>query len=371
MQKWTELFKIDIDGNRIYGLDILRAISILFVVLGHGNRFLPPNPLLNYLVFDGVSIFFVLSGFLIGGILIKILERGNASSKSLLNFYIRRWLRTLPNYFFILTTLVLLSFSFDNLRLKVIYKYFLFAQNIFTPHPAFFSEAWSLPIEEWFYLLIPVILFFCVGKLRIPVKKAVLVVSIITIVLTILFRYYRYLGNPVTSVPQWDMLYRKQVATRLDSLMFGVLGAYALYYYKPRWVKYKNLLFFIGLAVLLSTRGVRVLFDSYLYLCVFSFTITAIAILFLLPFLSEYKSGSGFIYKVMTYVSIISYSMYLINLTLVQNWMLKPLQFLNLSDMQYMLLSYPLFWLFTIAISILLYKYLEKPFMDLREKVRI
>ena len=70
------LFKITINPNRIYGLDILRAFAILFVVVGHGKHLLPDkySKIHSYIVFDGVSIFFVLSGFLIGGILLKILR---------------------------------------------------------------------------------------------------------------------------------------------------------------------------------------------------------------------------------------------------------------------------------------------------------
>ena len=61
---------------------------------------------INHISIDGVSIFFVLSGFLIGGILIKVLETEPATFKTLFNFWIRRWFRTLPNYLFILLILI-------------------------------------------------------------------------------------------------------------------------------------------------------------------------------------------------------------------------------------------------------------------------
>ena len=61
-----DFLRIEINTKRIYGLDILRAMAILFVVVGHGKYLLPEK--LRYIhrivVFDGVSIFFVLSGFL-------------------------------------------------------------------------------------------------------------------------------------------------------------------------------------------------------------------------------------------------------------------------------------------------------------------
>ena len=85
MKALLNVFKLDFDQNRVYGLDILRALAVLFVVLSHGSKLLFPsiNRITFYLQFDGVAIFFVLSGFLIGGILIKVLEKEDASYQSL------------------------------------------------------------------------------------------------------------------------------------------------------------------------------------------------------------------------------------------------------------------------------------------------
>ena len=109
------ILKIELNPERIYGLDILRAFAILFVVAGHGEVLLPRQlkSINDFFVFDGVSIFFVLSGFLIGGILIKILEKNQITINLLFEFWIRRWFRTLPNYFLILITLGILHFFFN------------------------------------------------------------------------------------------------------------------------------------------------------------------------------------------------------------------------------------------------------------------
>jgi len=106
------IFKIEIDPKRVFGLDILRALAIMFVVAGHGSTLLPPKigNISNLFIFDGVSIFFVLSGFLIGGIFIKLIEENGIETSVLKNFWVRRWFRTLPNYFLILLTLCLLNF---------------------------------------------------------------------------------------------------------------------------------------------------------------------------------------------------------------------------------------------------------------------
>ena len=85
--------------HRIYGLDILRALAILDIVVGHLLYRIGYYGVVT--IFDGVNLFFVLSGFLIGQILIRLLDNG-IQFKSLVNFWYRRWMRTLPAYFFIL-----------------------------------------------------------------------------------------------------------------------------------------------------------------------------------------------------------------------------------------------------------------------------
>src|ERR1041384_552442 len=169
-------FRIDFNPNRVYGLDILRALAILFVIIGHGGYFLPPKAqtINSFFVFDGVSIFFVLSGFLIGGILIKNLENKTINKRLLLDFWIRRWFRTLPNYLFILVIVTALNVLFtDGFSINYIKRYFIFSQNLFYQHPSFFPEAWSLSVEEWFYLLIPVIIFSSILFVKITAKHSV------------------------------------------------------------------------------------------------------------------------------------------------------------------------------------------------------
>ena len=106
-----------------------------------------------------------------------------------------------------------------------------------------------------------------------------------------------------------------------------------------------------------------------LYNCVFSFSLIAFATLLLLPFLSAYKNGSGIIYKAVTYISLISYSMYLVNYALIQKLFLKKLDLTPYIEniMTIIGLKYVLFYLLTIVLSILLYKYWEMPMMKLRD----
>src|SRR5215471_18931583 len=93
-------------GQRIYGLDIIRAVAILTVVYMHALLNFGIPAMYRYSIGDGVSIFFVLSGFLIGKILLKIINKPSVSFGDLKNFWFRRWMRTLPAYYFVLTLLI-------------------------------------------------------------------------------------------------------------------------------------------------------------------------------------------------------------------------------------------------------------------------
>jgi len=140
------IFRIELKQERIFGLDILRALAILFVVIGHGIVYFSEETrtFLSWFIFDGVSVFFVLSGFLIGGILVKLLEknRGSVSKMLLLDFWVKRWFRTLPNYFLVLILLFVLNCCFTNdFSPGTIKPYLIFSQNLFTSHPDFFYRS--------------------------------------------------------------------------------------------------------------------------------------------------------------------------------------------------------------------------------------
>jgi len=376
MKKVFDLFKIDIDPNRIYGLDILRACAIMFVVIGHGS-FLLPNKLgrlCNFLDFDGVAIFFVLSGFLIGGILIKTIEKNGFTGHILKDFWIRRWFRTLPNYFLILIILCVLHFLFDSkFVFSNVIQYFFFSQNLFYKTPDFFLESWSLSIEEWFYLVFPTLVILASSSKK-NFKRSILLVSIFIILSVTAFRYYRYETLIIHTTSEWDSVFRKQVITRLDSIMFGVVGAYINYYYRDLWPRFKKQLLIFGLILFIVSKFIlpRIFDLSGLYFCVFSFTLNSVATLCLLPYLSNLKSGKGLLRNAITYISLISYSMYLLNLSIIQDWILRNIpwkDFLYNDNLIYAA-KYGTYWVLVVGLSILIYKYFEIPMTALRERFK-
>ncbi len=270
-------------------------------MLFHGIDFFS-NPtlkgVLRLIVLDGISIFFVLSGFLIGHILIKTVNTKPINISTLLNFWKRRWFRTLPNYLLILITIYTIS---DNNGLSELIKYLLFLQNFNTPHPFFFPEAWSLSVEEWFYFLIPIGLFFTL-RIGLQRKQGIMFMIILIVLASILIRYYKFYSMEFESALTWHYTFRMQVVTRMDSIMFGIFGAYLNYYHRNLWLKYKNWCLLSGIALLvlhkysffISKNGI-----SSSYYCIYSFLVSSTGTLLLLPFLSNYKKKREYCIRVL------------------------------------------------------------------------
>ena len=89
-----------IDHGRVYGLDVFRAFAILFVLIGHSfehSKIPPQLQVFGRLGILGVELFFVLSGFLIGSIIMRLIDKNSFQNFSdIVIFWKRRWLRTLP-----------------------------------------------------------------------------------------------------------------------------------------------------------------------------------------------------------------------------------------------------------------------------------
>lgn len=153
--------------GRNFGLDLIRATAVLLVVVGHctvvfcsWNHIKPP-PALVYGSFVGVELFFVLSGFLVGGLAID--AAAWAAPGTWFAFMRRRWLRTLPLYYLWMAVLLLIwpplywqpDAAAQRVRAALIFGSFM--QNFAWPTASgnWFGVSWSLAVEEWFYLLLP------------------------------------------------------------------------------------------------------------------------------------------------------------------------------------------------------------------------
>ncbi|MES2127290.1 MAG: acyltransferase [Pseudomonadota bacterium] len=143
-------------SERIHGLDTLRACAIVLVVLHHYVLFVSGAPTFGWvgeIGWVGVDLFFALSGYLIGNQIFAALR--SAAGLSLPRFYARRFLRTLPAYYVVLALYFLWPDFRAGATLPPLWKFLTFTQNINLNPGTAFSHAWSLCIEEQFYVLLP------------------------------------------------------------------------------------------------------------------------------------------------------------------------------------------------------------------------
>jgi len=144
-------------------LDALRSLAVLGVLIYH---FLPQEFFLNSRLHWGplgVRLFFVLSGFLITGILLRCRELIDLYNQdigfTIRRFYIRRFLRLIPVYY--LTLLATKLIAFNSISKKTLIWHLTYTSNIYFsiyPGDVLTSHFWSLSVEEQFYLLWPLVI---------------------------------------------------------------------------------------------------------------------------------------------------------------------------------------------------------------------
>lgn len=359
-------------GERVFGLDFVRFIAIITVVYGHSIILLPDSAksIGRWFVMDGVAVFFVLSGFLIGQIIFKLIQNEQTAWKDLYTFWKRRWLRTIPAYLVVLILVSSLTYCYMPQRMpQNLFLYFFFCQNIFTEIPAFFQESWSLSIEEWFYLLIPPMLFL--GARLIRKKRATLSLLLTLLVVILLIRLVLLNGLEVNK--REGLLL--SVVPRLDGILFGVILAYLKMHEVKVWnCLSKRAFFFVSLCCFILLLAVLAQFhksDSEYWFVLWSPLLKSLGISLLLPFLAGWElKKPNFLTKFIQLTSLTSYSIYLLNRTLVIDFIIK----LGLHDERgkhlagaYWLLDFALFWILTYLLSYCLFRLVETPFLNLRD----
>lgn len=367
------ILHLKLEKNRVFGLDFLRMLAVMFVVYSHSIQLLPPKltTLLNFAYFDGVCIFFVLSGFLIGQILIKSVEKKGLDAKNLLNFWIRRWLRTLPNYYLFVFILAILSKIFIvGFPLKAVIPFLFFVQNIYKSNDAFFGESWSLCVEEWFYLLVPFFIFLSMKIFKIRFKTNIIIISIFFLLFSTILRYYLFTYDYLPKMGD----YRRVLILRLDNIMYGVIAAYISFYYSSFWKKSKNIFFILGIILIIIWKfySERFPIQSFYYSNIF-YPLMCLAIFCLLPVLSSYKiQKHNMITKGITYISLISYSLYLIHYSLILKLFINTILINYLDNsLASIILKNVFYWITSLLCSVLLYKFFELPILKFREKITL
>lgn len=202
-------------------LDILRAIAVLLVIGRH-----VPGPLSwKFVGWVGVDLFFVLSGFLISGLLFSEYKKTGGINWG--RFFIRRGFKIYPSFYaMIFATFLWQVVKHEGIRWKPYLPELLFYQS-YQPD-RLWGHTWSLAVEEHFYIFLPLLLLTILKLQRknnapdpfrvIPAVWAILGVS------CLLQRFY--LAYTLPHVPEWWQSILLPTHLRIDSLFFGVLLGY-------------------------------------------------------------------------------------------------------------------------------------------------
>lgn len=251
------VFKTISSSGRISSIDIFRSIAIIGVVLFHFNGTLPMG-------FLGVDLFFVISGFLIGGILTKQFNSGE--SINFFKFFLQRGFKVWPSYYsFLLIGSVLAYLFYHSFAPEQIislndYKRYLFFYQNYTGMPFHwsFDHVWSLCIEEHFYILLPLLFIFIQKTGN---KKSALITAIILVICSGIISKYVMLFY-THSKDTYSATHN-----RIDALAWGVLLNFVLFYKGEmlKRLKFKWLIFAAGLLLFIVSIYMELKSDSIIY----------------------------------------------------------------------------------------------------------
>lgn len=255
------------DKHRLDGLDTLRAIAILIVLIYHYKVVVSRENLFGFmssLGWTGVDLFFVLSGYLIGNQVLSALSKGQDFSLKL--FYIRRFLRTLPNYYFVLALYFMFPLALGGTATAPLWSFLTFTQNLGLGPGETFTHSWSLCIEEQFYLIFPVIaLLIAYSRRSIGLAWIVLVAAMVLAMALRGLNWYAHGEQSISGRSFMEHIYYSSF-TRFDELLPGVAIALLKNFHPTLYaalIRRGNLLLLAGLA---SVGLMFYLFHNYEYI---------------------------------------------------------------------------------------------------------
>ena len=334
------------------GLDGIRAIAILMVMLNHSNLHVPGVL--------GVTIFFFLSGFLITSLLLD--EYNRNGTIDIPKFYLRRFLRLYPPLLVYIATvvivLIVLQEHIDWLGLVAILFYFanyLYALMLVDHIQSYGVQLWSLSIEEQFYIAFPPLLLLLLRK-----RAAIVTVLAGLCLVPLAIRF--------ALVAETDLSFYLQYTTaateaRFDSILFGCVTAVAIREpWGPRLIRFATRYTTACSALILLLAADRV--PNQVFLQTLRFTVQNLALISLL-LTAVYTPNFLFAKRLMNHsvtlwIAALSYSLYLWHLALFE-------------AARYVLgsapsvLSYSLGWIASFAIAYAIHVMVERPVARLRK----
>jgi len=359
--------------NRLRELDFLRGIAILLVLMRH--RFLFESAM--NMGWIGVDLFFVLSGFLVSGLLFKeYLKFGNVKPKL---FLIRRGFKIYPLYYLTYILYLLPIFNLHKFEWKGFLSDMFFLQNYTLGWGYAYGGSWSLAVEEHFYFYFTLLIWAGLkynlfvlneGLLSEKISKFEIVI-ISSMVLCFCLRFYNNTYFSEDYARNFTMTH-----LRMDSLFAGVFVSY-LYYFRREFLtrfftSFKKPLLILSLLLVSFTPIINPVGSFYIKTFGFTFLYISFGILLVYFLINKNintildKYFSNTIVNIISRIGFSSYSIYIIH-TFVNK------TFDNVSELIFdKALNYILVFIVTSIISVLLgifmTNYIEKYFLNIRDQ---
>jgi len=358
--------------SRVPGLDTLRAIAIVWVMLFHsyligglGEGF----GLLEHSGWMGVDLFFALSGYLIGSQVLQTLKVNG--QLDFVAFYGRRAMRILPAFFVVLALYALWPAWRETPHMQPLWQFFTFTFNLLFDNSdnSAFSHVWSLCVEEHFYLLFPLLALLLARRL-VAWKFIIGCVAVVIAGMALRAGLWLHFMAPALDVgAPSGLIYLRYLYyptyARLDGLVAGVaLAACAVH--RPAWMEMlrSQTFFMLGLSVM-ALIAALLLFDGarmQFWPCVLGYPLVALA---MAGFVAV-ASGNNWLAQLnvpgVRWLAGISYSLYLCHKGMFS--LLDSALGDHLAG--YGLVRFALFAATTLAGGALLHYVVERPFLSWR-----
>jgi peptidoglycan/LPS O-acetylase OafA/YrhL len=362
--------------SRNVTLDVIRGIAILMVILSHlalVDKQVVITSLSKYIQlcfsvikvggWSGVDLFFVLSGFLISGLLFK--EYRQTGTIKVKTFLIRRGFKIYPGFVlfivftFVFETLLSLHYHKSSFLTTDYVKDLFFLHNYLGGR---WDTTWSLDVEEAFYFLLPVFLLIYIHFNKISLK-GLINSYLVLLILGIIGRYIMNMRYPAYNF-QLQYTYSH---LRLDALFFGVLLSFLYHYHKEQlfafFSRFKYVIMIGSILMILPDFIFRRDQNNWISIYLLSTNPIAYGSLLILALKSKSKVfGNG----VLAFIGRNSYAMYL--------WF----PFLNVYLQKYFQphaseRSFTLYFILyitgTILVGMLITKAIEQPLLKLRDRL--
>ena len=346
---------------RLSQIDFLRGMAVILVLFRHFKIV----PVLYSIGWMGVDLFFVLSGYLVSGLLFKEYQKFGSIKPGL--FLIRRGFKIYPLFYLAIGMTVVINYLFKgSINWSQVVPELIFVQNYFK---GLWNHTWSLGVEEHFYFLLTFIFFILSVRKKLLHFNTVLGLVALTILTCLSFRIYNNYSAPFN---YYTHLFNSHI--RIDGLMFGVFISFLHNTQKEtfnRIVEGRRTILYCISALLISPVFFFPVSNTYMNTIGLSSLYFGFGIL-IAAFVSDEKINEKMArilsrpgYMAISKIGFYSYSIYLFHM-FIERYLLT---FMEKAGFDFgLVINFTIYFVMSIVTGIVLSTVVEIPFLNMRDK---